>query len=381
MGLGWLVYQLSGSTLALGYLGAAAGLPAIFTSLFGGALADRFDKRILLMTTSVLTAGFLGLLAWLDYSNLVQVWHAVAIAGVISFITGFDWPARQAIFPALIEREDMMSAVAMTTIIWQITRMVLPAIGGLVIAVSDTWLLFALCAAGFGTMFFVLLRLTIRASVFRGSESTITQIVEGVRFILTNPTFLILIGLSYSISFFASSYQQLMPAFADLLQVDERGYGYLLSVGGVGSVLGTFISGSLQHSRKLGAIMLSTAGIFSLFVLMFAFAVYIDGKYAFYISLAVLFVAATFISVFMVTSTTVLQLQVPDDLRGRVMGFHAITYNLSPLGGLFSGAIAAKSNAPTAIAAATIIFLILLGWATLTQVNIRRIDGRLLTEF
>ena len=110
MGLGWLVYELSASSLVLGYLGAAAGFPAMLTSLFGGVLADRFDKRWLLIITSLLTAALLGLLAWLDYTELVQVWHVIAIAAAISVVTGFDWPSRQAIFPALIERDDMMSA-------------------------------------------------------------------------------------------------------------------------------------------------------------------------------------------------------------------------------------------------------------------------------
>ena len=138
MGLGWLIYELSGSSLALGYLGAAAGFPALLTTLFGGALADRINKRHLLMVTSALTALLLALLAFLDFAEIVEVWHVIAIAGAISLVTGFDWPVRQAIFPELIDREDMMSAVSLTTVIWQATRMVMPALGGIIIAVSDT---------------------------------------------------------------------------------------------------------------------------------------------------------------------------------------------------------------------------------------------------
>ena len=83
MALGWLVYELSNSTLALGYLGAAAGFPAILTTLFGGALADRFDKRLLLMITSLLIAALLALLAFLDYMEVVEVWHVIVIAASI----------------------------------------------------------------------------------------------------------------------------------------------------------------------------------------------------------------------------------------------------------------------------------------------------------
>ena len=162
MGLGWLVWELTSNALTLGYLGMAAGLPAIIMTLFGGVLADRFDRRKLLMLTSILTALLLAALAYLDFSGIVVAWHVIAIAAAISLITGIDWPARQAIFPALIEREDMMSAVALTTIIWQTTRMVMPAFGGLIIAYADTWVLFAFCSLGFFSMFFIMLSIKIK---------------------------------------------------------------------------------------------------------------------------------------------------------------------------------------------------------------------------
>ena len=92
MGLGWLVYELSNSSLMLGYLGAAAGLPAIVTTLFGGALADQINKKVLLIFTSILTALLLALLAYLDWAGIARVWQVIAIAGAISFITGFDTP-------------------------------------------------------------------------------------------------------------------------------------------------------------------------------------------------------------------------------------------------------------------------------------------------
>jgi MFS family permease len=344
MGLGWLVYELSSSSLALGYLGAAAGLPAIVTTLFGGALADQINKRMLLIVTSVLIAVLLALLAYLDWAGIVQVWQVIAIAGAISIITGFDWPARQSIFPSLIERKDMMSAVALTTVIWQATRMVMPALGGLIIAISDTWLLFAFCSAGFFLMF------------------------------------LILISLSYAVFFFASSYMPLMPAFADMLNVDEKGYGYLLSITGVGAVIGTVISGSLQKSPRLGLAMLLSALIFCVFVFLFALVCWLGIAGAFYFALGILFSASIFSSIFMVTTTTILQLEVPEHLRGRVMGFHGISYSLFPLGALLVGTIANVSNPSVGISISTTIFVAYLLWVSVTQPGIRKIDGRALTE-
>jgi len=380
MGLGWLIYELSGSSLTLGYLGAAAGFPAILTTLFGGALADRINKRYLLMVTSTLTALLLALLAFLDFAQIIQVWHVLAIAGSISIITGFDWPVRQAIFPALIDRKDMMSAVSLTTVIWQATRMVMPALGGIIIAVSDTWVLFAFCSGGFFFMLVVLVSLKVKPTIVTTRQSTIHQIIEGIRFIVTDRTFLLLIGLSYAMFFFASSYMQLMPAFADLLQVDEKGYGYLLSISGVGAVIGTIISSTLQNSHRLGAAMLFSALFFCGFVYSFAFVSWSGFYFAFYLALASIFTASIFSSIFMITSTTVLQLEVPDQLRGRVMGFHAITYNMLPLGGLFAGVIASETNPALAITVSTTIFVGFVGWVLITQTDIRQIDGQTLTE-
>ena len=380
MGLGWLVYELSSSSLALGYLGAAAGLPAIVTTLFGGAFADQIDKRMLLIVTSVSIAVLLALLAYLDWAGIVQVWQVIAIAGAISIITGFDWPARQSIFPSLIEREDMMSAVALTTVIWQATRMVMPAFGGLIIAVSDTWLLFAFCSAGFFLMFLILLDLKVAPSQAMTQQSTGSQIIEGIRFIMTNRNFLILISLSYAVFFFASSYMPLMPAFAAMLNVDEKGYGYLLSITGVGAVVGTVISGSLQKSPRLGLAMLLSALIFCVFVYLFALVCWLGISGAFQLALVILFLASIFSSIFMVTTTTVLQLEVPEQLRGRVMGFHGISYSLFPLCALLVGTIANVTNPSVGISISTTIFVAYLLWVLVTQPDTRKIDGRALTE-
>ena len=143
LGQGWLIFELTGSALQLGLLGAAASLPNIAMTLFGGVIADRFDKRQILRMTSILITTLLLVLAWLDFSGEVQVWQVITIAALFSTITGLDWPARVAIYPHLIERHAFMSAVALNSFIWQSTRMAIPALGGLLIYVADTWLIFS----------------------------------------------------------------------------------------------------------------------------------------------------------------------------------------------------------------------------------------------
>lgn len=377
MGQGWLVYQLTQSTLMLGYLGAAASVPAIIVTLFGGALADRMNKKVVLMTTSLIVGSLLFTLAMLDLTETVAAWHVIVIAAVISFISGFDWPTRQAMFPQLIHREDMMSAVALNSIIWQSCRMVMPAVGGIIIAYADTWVVFCLCAAGFFTMFAVVSSLNVSMPGTKSATSTLRQVAEGLSFILANRVFMVLISLSYAGMFFGMAHMQLMPAFSRLLGAQETGYGYLISATGVGSVVGTILVGSFQDSRRLGAIILAGAALSGTSVYFFcattAFLSTVPAGY--YIALCAVFFASMFSSIFMICSMTVLQLKVPDNLRGRVMGFHGITYSLMPLGGLLAGTIASASSTPVAVAIGISAYLLIIAGIAFSQREVRGIDG------
>ena len=127
LGQGWLIFELSGSAVQLGLLGAAAALPNILMTLAGGVIADRFDKRRILMCTSLATTLLLATLAWLDATDRVAVWHVLTVAALVSLITGLDWPVRVSLYPQLIERSAFMSAVALNSFIWQATRMAVPA--------------------------------------------------------------------------------------------------------------------------------------------------------------------------------------------------------------------------------------------------------------
>jgi len=372
---GWLVYQLTGSALDLGLLGAATAVPNIVISLFGGVVADRFDKRRIILLTSVLTAALLFLLAALDATGHVRVWQVLLIAGLISVVSGIEWPTRQALFPHLIERPGLMSAVALNSVLWQSTRMIMPALGGLLIALTNTAFLFALSGLGFVVMFVVMLRIPL-ALPGVNSGSTVSQIAEGLRFIASRELFRWLILLSYAGMFFVSSYMQLMPAFAKMLNAGETGYGLLLSATGVGSVLGTLIIGGLQHLRGLGFVLLGGALLSG--VSLYGFALVSDlGWYG----PALLAALATSVcaSVFMISSMTVMQLEVPDALRGRVMGIHSITYSLMPLGGLLLGAIANQTSVVTAVVFGASVFVLITLAVGVTRPAIRGIDGKVLT--
>lgn len=371
LGQGWLVFKLSGSALQLGLLGAAAALPNIIMTLAGGVLADRFDKRRIMLATSLSLSALLGVLAWLDFSGHVVVWHVLAVAAMFSLITGIDWPVRVSLYPQLVDRPAFMSAVALNSFIWQASRMAMPAAGGLLIAATDTWVVFALGACGFLVMFSVMFRMTVAPGT-PPDGSALEQVREGLAFIWHTPLFRWLMGLTFVGMFFGQSYNQLMPVFADLLDSGETGFGYLLSAGGVGSVVGTLLIGGVHRYRRLGLMMLCSAALAALLTMSFA-AIAAYGTFPF--ALLVAFLAAVSVSGFMISSMTVLQLAVPDQLRGRVMGIHSMGFSLMPLGALLLGALAERMGAAPAVWLVCTVYLLAVLGVGLRQRVIRELNG------
>ena len=376
LGKGWLVFELSGSPLKLGLLGAAGAIPQILVTLFGGVLADQLDKRKVLMVTSLVVASLLLLLGVLDTSGVVKVWHVILIAVLIGFTSGFDWPARQAFFPSLIDRKHMMSAVALNSVLWQGTRMIVPAIGGIVIALTSTAIVFFASAVGYVVMFLVLasLRVEHRAAA-RGNS--LHQFVEGLRFIGSSKVFAVLIPLTWIGTFFGVSYLQLMPAFAEILSVGERGFGFLLSASGVGAVSGTLLIVMVQGTHRLGWLILGSACCATLALFGFgAVTGHADTMgHAYTAAIGCVFLMSMFNSMYLISTMTVLQMRVPDALRGRVMGIHGITFSLIPLGALFGGSVATAYTPPIAVAVGASIVMVAVLSVTATQREVRGIKG------
>jgi MFS family permease len=376
LGQGWLVFELSGSAWQLGVLGAAAALPNILMTFAGGVIADRFDKRKIMIGTSLTLCVLLALLAWLDVTGQVQVWQVLAIAALFSLTTGLDWPVRVSLYPQLVDRAAFMSAVALNSFIWQASRMAIPAAGGLIIAAFDTWVVFALGSLGFLVMFAVILTIPIQPAA-PISGSAWEQVAEGVGFIWHQALFRWLLLLTFIGMFFGQSFNQIMPVFADLLGSGETGYGYLLSAGGIGSVVGTLLIGGVHKYPRLGRLMLG-AGTASAGMTMLFAGIAAHGAFSF--ALGAVFLSALFASVFMISSMTVLQLSVPDRLRGRVMGIHSMGFSFAPLGGLLLGALAESLGAAPAVWLGCLIYLACIGWLGFGKPVLRRLNGQTLAE-
>ena len=371
----WLVFELSGSALDLGFLGAATAVPTIFATLIGGLVADRINRRSVLILTSGISAVLLLVLGVLDASELVRVWHVLLISALLGLVQGFDFPARSSIFPALIEKKQMMSAVSLNSILWQGSRMILPAIGGFLISITDTSLIFFICGLGFFSMITVLLTLDVRQDN-HANDAPWHEFKEGVKFVMNHRLFLTLILLSWISMFFGTSYVQIMPLFADMLQSGERGFGLLISATGVGSIIGNLFITRYQDSRKLGIMMLSSAAMAPFFLLGFSLVAWIlsGTSGVFWLACCFAILNAAFSSVFLVSSMTVLQIQVPDAFRGRVMGIHSITFGMMTMGGLSAGVLASQFSAPVAVIIGAIVVLSSVIWAVFKVSEIVKLD-------
>jgi predicted MFS family arabinose efflux permease len=301
------------------------------------------DQRRVIFVTQAITAVSVGLLAVLTALGVVEVWHIIAVAFISGCTQAFNNPARQSIFPQLVDRKDLMNAVALNSIVWQGTRIVAPATGGVILAAFGPAATFALCCAGFFLLGVAVIGLKTEVRQRTGA-SPLSDLKEGLAFIGANFLFAFLIGMSFFNSFFGFSIQQLMPVFTeDILHVGPEWLGVLLSASGVGSILGIAVLGYAGDTERKGLLIIGGAAAFGALIIAFALSTYYP------LSLALTFFMGAFGSIYMITVQTTLQLRVPDELRGRVMGIYGVTYNVGPLGALQAGIIADRFSAPTAL--------------------------------
>jgi MFS family permease len=339
---GWLVYELTNSTALLGAVGLAQAVPTIILTLFGGVVADRVDRQRLITFTQMLNAAVLFVLAILVATDRVEIWHIVVCAFLIGSISAFDQPARMALTPHLVAREDLMSAIAMTSMVWQSTRIIGPAVAGVLIAQVGIEACFFLTAAGYAVMVLAIMAIRIpRIPPPPGRANVVRDLGTGVRYIAGNPVFSTLIGLTFFNSLFGMSYVTMMPVFArDVLETGPTGYGSLMGASGLGALIGTVLIASLGAGAPRGKLLLGGAVGFGVLIVGLA----LSRLYP--VSIAIMFGMGAVNSMYMTSVNTTLQALVEDEVRGRVMSIYSMTWSLMPLGGFLSGAIAQRFSDP-----------------------------------
>jgi MFS family permease len=351
VGQAWLVLELTDDPLALGLVAAAQFTPVLFLGLFGGILADAVSKRTALFFTQI-AAGLLALiLAVLVVTGLVEVWHVFVLALCLGVVNSFDMPIRQSFVVEMVGRPDIANAVALNSAVFNITRIIGPAIAGLTIAAIGIFPLFFINAVSYlGVIISLIfmrpheLRLpTERAVVERNLHSVIDRLVEGLRYTRRDPQIFLAIAVLAVVSTFALNFQVLIPLVArDVLGGNADTYGFLMAATGVGSLLSA-LSIAFGQRPTMGRLL---AGAAAIGIAM----VGVGLSRSVPISLGLMFLAGWGLISMAATCNTMIQLAVPDVLRGRVMSVYTTVFaGSTPFGGIFSGGLAAIGGAPAAL--------------------------------
>ncbi len=343
---GWLVYDLTDSALALGLVSFAVGVPLLLLSPYGGAIADRVDKRRLIIISQVLTAVATLVVAVLIAIDAIALWHLVVASVVSGIILAFNLPSRQAIIPELVGQGQIMNAVALGSGAMNLNRVVAPALGGVLagaLGIGAVYYIIVACYVVAAALLFLVPPL--RTQVRDPHPTVFGAIGEGLRYVRRSPVLLQLLLMAMIPIAFGMPYQMLLPVFAaDVLDVGPSGLGYLMGAAGIGALAGSLYVASLSDLRRKGLLLLIAAVMFGVFLVLFSMST------LFYLSLFLLLGVGMASSSYMAANNTLLLIHAEDRVRGRVMSLYMMTIGLYPMAVLPAAAIAESVGAPVAVA-------------------------------
>jgi len=343
----WLVFQLTNSPFLLGVVGFLGSMPIFFLSLFGGVAADRINKRnILLFTqTSFMVLAFI--LAFLTQFKLITAGQIMLIALLNGIIMAFDAPSRQAVVVELVGKEHLLNAIALNSAAFNSSRLIGPALAGILIAAIGMSGCFYINGISFLAMIIALLLIRVNNNVKNENNPEVLKALrEGLKFIKNNRLILILISVVGITSLFGISYTLFMPVFArDILKVGIKGLGWLMSAAGIGALAAALILAKLYRLKYKGRFLIISSLIFSFSLILFS----LSRSYLFSLFTLVLIGWSSVTAISLVN--TMLQTLVPDNFRGRVMSAFMFTFaGLMPFGNLIAGSIAQAWGVSLAVA-------------------------------
>jgi MFS family permease len=343
---GYLMFDLTQSPIYLGYVSFAGGVPTWLFMLYGGVVADRVPRRILMLMTQSCMMVLAFTLAVLTLTHVVQPWHILLLAFLLGVVNAFDAPARQAFVLEMVEREDLANAIALNATMFNTATSLGPAAAGLIYAVAGPGWCFLLNSLSFAGPITALLMMKLKPLPARlRVASVMVEMKEGLQYVLHEPTVRILVMLVGMTSLFGLSFATLIPAWAvQVMNGDETTNGLLYSARGFGALLGALWISSLGRFKYKGKLLTIGSLAMPVMIIIFAFVRWLP------LSLLVLVATGlTFIPVVNLANALV-QTLTPDHLRGRVMGIYTLIFmGMWPLGGLWVGTVAERFGEPVAV--------------------------------
>ncbi len=383
---GQLAQDLVGTPSALGFVTLGAAIPMLLVAPIGGLIADRVNKRTLLIVTQAAAALVSLVTAVLILTGLIAYWHLFMLAFSAGTVFSLNMPARQALVPQLVPQHKLMNAVSLQMSGMNLTRIIAPAMAGLLIAPLGA--IGPLGGDGVGLVYILTVALFVIAvaSEFRlpahgmkaeteaEPESFREGLVTGFRYVRGTPVIAMLLVAGMLMPFFAFPVQIMLPVFAEDVfgKGGGLGFGLLMASGGIGGLIGTVISANLDRRPNKGRIMFAGA------ILMGGFLIAFGTTNVFVLGLV--FMAASNIGqmLFMSSNNTAIQTIAPEELRGRVMSIMMMSFGVMPIGVLPITLAADRIGAPLAIVLSSLVMLAILAFAFVAIPRFRnlRIEAR-----
>ena len=341
----WLIYRLSHSAFLLGLDQFLGGIPIFMFSLVGGVVADRVERRKILLVSQYIQMASAAILTILVATGVVHVWHILCLSFVSGLAQAFGGPAYQALIPTLVDREDMPNAIALNSIQFNTAVTIGPALAGLALAkLGETWC-FGLNALSFLAPIVSLSLITTRFLPQKTTESVMTSLKQGISFIRAQNSMEALTILAFCMTTLAMPLRTYFPVFVkDIFHRGPETYGTLLSLMGVGSICGSLMVAAKGNMRNKGRFALSTLIWLGIGISGFSLSRSLPLSYT-----MLLIAGASMMAVF-ATVTSLVQLITTNEMRGRVMSVYNTAFRGGmPTGNLLSGWLVPRFTAPVVL--------------------------------
>ena len=366
--LGWLVLELTRSPAQLGLVIAIYGSPNLAMLMFGGIFADRIDRRWLLFYSQTIVAALILGTATLTLYQLISIWHIYAISFVLGTIQGLNMPARMAIVPDLVDKDDILNATSLNMAVFNTGRIMGPSLAGWIIqyvGMGHALYFNAICYA-VGSLCLLLMS-GVESRNRNQDANMLRDFWDGVKFVWVTPVAFTMVGLSFAFGFFGAAYVQVLPAFGkDVLRLNADGAGFLLTVAGIGSLVGNIYLASLGNARHKNWLLLGMIILFGVTLFFFALSpIYI-------VSLVLLFFTGVGFTGFISMGTTILQLSTPPELRGRMMSLWLIGAAVHYIGAWPLGTVGEYWGWPMSLGGGALAMLAFVLWLGILRPTLRQ---------
>jgi predicted MFS family arabinose efflux permease len=365
----WLVLDLTNSPRLLGLDAFLGQIPIFLFSMIGGVIADRFDRRHLLVGSQVVQLSCAFLLASLFAFGYVQVWHILSLSFVVGLAQAFGGPAYQALIPTLVPQRELPNAIALNSIQFNLARVIGPMLGGLALTALGAAWCFAFNGLSYIAVIFSLLSLPSQPLRAATSATLMGSLKEGLRFIADRDALPQLILLAFAMTMLGTPLLVFIPVVVrDVYHLGPEVFTALLCVSGAGAVAGALVVAAFGHVHNKGQVAL-----LSMFTLGFLVVGVGMAQSLMLTSVLLFFSAAVLVALFAMVSSLV-QLIAPDEMRGRVMSVYNVAFRGGmPIGSLISGDLIMKSSVGTVLTANGIALAVIAAWFLLVQRRVARL--------